>query len=312
VRDISQAFSAVHNSRQELDSKITFIKNTSQVSLDSFFAAYQQTHKSIDTIKTLKKIVDLLPLLYIYPQNTDAIDLEKVANYVKKIKNFETSLDSIQLSNADFTALKKVMKDRILELESEFIEYAAAESEKTVTESRVETLVNILAVSLSKISYINGSTVVNDFKTRANSYISADLGLAAIPELSIMSPYLGTNIYLRPINPKYPITWRNNIGEDFFRRFSFLIGLTVTSLKKDDSRADLLGTFNLITGAGFRVSDGVRINGGTVWYSQVNPNPLNTNKNIVCSGFVSLSFDLDVTTVFHKLFTTTQIPTKFQ
>jgi hypothetical protein len=61
-------------------------------------------------------------------------------------------------------------------------------------------------------------------------------------------------------------------------------------------------SFNLITGAGFRITDWVRISGGALWYSKFDANPLNTTQKIGATTFISISFDLRIKTALNNLF----------
>ncbi|WP_316847122.1 hypothetical protein [Pedobacter psychrodurus] len=174
---------------------------------------------------------------------------------------------------------------------------------KAATTANARKIADTFAQGIIMYMTVSGTSFNPDFVTRANTYISADLGLALIPSAGKMVPYLGTNIYFRPVNRNEKITWSSNMG----KRVSLLVGLSVGSIAKPNYRDDLLAnSFNLITGVGFRVASFVRFNGGYLWYTKVNENPLNTNNSIAGKPFVSLSFDIDVRTVFNGLFTAGQ------
>ncbi|QMU30520.1 hypothetical protein [Adhaeribacter radiodurans] len=173
-----------------------------------------------------------------------------------------------------------------------------------------ERLVSTISDIIILESIVSGNSIGN-FQARAKYYFSADLGVAVLPQINKASPYLGTNIYFAPVNKEKPLKWNNPCkisfeewSRNFGRRASILIGISMTSLAEPEQRTDLIGSFNLLTGGGIRIADAVRINGGVIWYEKMNANPLMSNSRIKASPFASLSFDIDVRTVFNKLFNT--------
>jgi len=92
------------------------------------------------------------------------------------------------------------------------------------------------------------------------------------------------------------------------KRFSLVMGVSFASVARPYVRTDLLGSsFNLMTGAGFRLNGWVHLSGGFLWYSKLDPNPLNTNTSIAKTPFISLSFDLRIKTAINTLFSSSAI-----
>ncbi|QTE36492.1 hypothetical protein J3L18_25695 [Mucilaginibacter gossypii] len=305
---ICTAYEQSSQSKKALDGKIAQLKVLVE-KLKTFELAYERTIADPDNnadVKALRKVFPLAPPAWRYPTGANAVDDGQVTAYLGACKALADALQPILPDNPDLKPIKKgIIEDFLPGITDKFKQYSL--DLKTIDQdvaAQSLTFTTVLAERLYSNAYITGTSTPGDFTTRANLYISADLGLAVIPQIGQLAPYLGTNIYLRPVNKNYPLTFHKL---DFFKRFSFLIGLTVNSLAKDNYRADLLGSFNLITGGGFRVADFVRINGGMVWYGQINPNPLNSNKSIAGSPFISLSFDINVKTVFNNLFTSSQV-----
>ncbi|MEA5259187.1 hypothetical protein VB264_15430 [Arcicella aquatica] len=306
---ICTAYEQSSVSKKTLDRKIVELKTLIE-KLKVFELAYERTLTDPDNnndVKALRKVFSLAPLAWRYPTGANAVDDAQVNTYLANCKALADALQPILADNTDLMPIKKSIIDDFLPgITDKFKQFSL--DLKTIDQdiaTQSLTFTTVLADRLYSNAYIIGTSTPGDFSTRANLYISADLGLAVIPQIGQLAPYLGTNIYLRPVNKNYPLTFHKL---DFFKRFSFLVGLTVNTLSKEGYRTDVLGSnFNLITGGGFRVADFVRINGGMVWYGQVNPNPLNTNKSIAGSPFISLSFDINVKTVFNSLFHSTQI-----
>ena len=142
---------------------------------------------------------------------------------------------------------------------------------------------------------------IGDFKTSSTFYLSADAGFAFVPELNKTAPYLGTNIYFRPVNKDAPLRLHGGWG----RRLCFTIALTLTGIA-DSTRDDLFHTQSLLLGGGIRITDSLRLGGGAILFERKDPNPLVDHNRLATTPYLSLSFDWDVAkqlTGFGKLFT---------
>jgi len=140
---------------------------------------------------------------------------------------------------------------------------------------------------------VAGSTT-GGFATQSNNYISADTGVACAPELSTCSVYVGTNIYLRPINKAAPLKQFGNFFQTLNRRTSFTLGLTVKGIGDNTTREDLFSSQSLVAGIGVRITNSVRLTAGSLVFKKLSPNPLSTDKKLTTTYFLSLSFDIDV------------------
>jgi len=137
------------------------------------------------------------------------------------------------------------------------------------------------------------------YDTLQGVYISGDAGLVYVPEIDEVASYVGTNIYLRPINKDVPL----NQVSSFRHRFAITLGLTVQGIddKKDgvvQTRDNLFGSQALLIGAGFRVNRVLRIGAGALVFREKDPNPLVDRLSVTTSPFVTLSFDLNVARAF--------------
>jgi len=259
-------------------------------------------------VMALKAIFPLIPSVLQFPDGIANLTTPKCDAYIIACQSLKAAVKLIRdtqiTGDGDFNKLYSDIEAYTTGLLTKFPRFVSEmQGIQSTNDIETQNFIESQADVLYSTSYVVGTSTPGDFVTRSNFYISADLGVAVIPELGLMAPYLGTNIYLRPVNKKHPLT-RWQLDE----RFSFLIGLSVTSLSKTGVRTDLLGSnFNLITGAGLRVADFVRINGGAIWYGQRAANPLNSQQKIGASFFASLSFDIDVKTVFSALFDTNKI-----
>ena len=149
------------------------------------------------------------------------------------------------------------------------------------------------------------ASTVGNFSTRHSWYISADLGLAYAPVIDEIFPYLGTNIYFRPVNKAAPLSSLGGFGQTFTRRASAMIGITFgnSDITEANRRAPLFNSQYLLLGGGFRMTDAIRLASGILVMKASDPNPLVTDRqNIEATWFISFSFDWDVRGTFTKAF----------
>lgn len=156
-----------------------------------------------------------------------------------------------------------------------------------------------LAVLIPQVKVAAGSSTIA-YATLSTVYISADAGLAWVPEIDEAAKYIGTNVYLRPINKDVPLSQ----ADSFLHRFALTIGLTVDSVADDDAagnprtRDDLFGSQSLLLGAGLRFNRVIRIGAGALVFKEQDPNPLRDDLSVTVSPYVTVSFDLNVAKAF--------------
>ena len=161
--------------------------------------------------------------------------------------------------------------------------------------SSLAELVDVVEVQARAAGLIVDASTVGNFKTQQAWYISADFGFAAASEVEKAVPYIGTNIYLRPVNKDAPL--RDKGG--FLRRFAFTLGLTVKSIADDpQTRDDLFDNNSLLLGGGLRVTDSARLGLGALVFEERDPNPLIQDESLTFAPYLSLSFDWDVLEFF--------------
>jgi hypothetical protein len=135
------------------------------------------------------------------------------------------------------------------------------------------------------------ATTVADGATTQNNYISADGGLLYAGDIGQAALFVGTNIYLRPVNKDAPLSQRGSFG----RRFAFTVGVTVSSIADDNgTRTDMFADSSLVLGAGLRVTQSIRVGAGALVFKESDPNPLVTKKTAAATWYLSFSFDINV------------------
>ena len=116
-----------------------------------------------------------------------------------------------------------------------------------------------------------------------------DTGVAISPVINEIYPYVGTNIYFRPVNKDAP-------PGPFLTRFAALVGFTwTTNLKKAGQRQALYGQdAMLVVGGGLRFTEVLRGNGGVLVFKGIDPNPLLNKTRLSVTPFFSFSADIDL------------------
>jgi hypothetical protein len=183
-------------------------------------------------------------------------------------------------------------KTRLLDLQ-----HAANERFRAI-DRHVQRLEGLVATEFRALT-----TTVGNFDTRKAWYVSMDTGLAIAPGLNEVFPYVGSNIYFRPVNKEAPPTV-------FLSRFSMLLGFTWTSnLNKPGETRPLYGAnANILLGAGLRATDVLRLTGGVLVLKGVNPNPLIDRTRIEITPFFSISADIDVAGILTGVFGANKAP----
>lgn len=138
-----------------------------------------------------------------------------------------------------------------------------------------------------------------DFNTRHQYYVSADVGIAATPVIDEIYPYLGTNIYFRPVNKAASFkSLKMLYGGAWSRRVSLMLGITTTDVKKQGQRDGIIGDKGMLLGFGLRLNQSIRLSAGTLVFKEIDPDPLVSKTDWNGTYFVSFSFDWDVRGTF--------------
>ncbi len=151
----------------------------------------------------------------------------------------------------------------------------------------------------------NSSTVGFKLETRAKSRLQPDFGVIAYglggngwvgvnSNFFGIVPYVGLNFLVRPFDPDVRLSQlpRNHIR--WYDKLSVHMGLTLSSLAKDKYRSNLVGNFNLMAGAGYRLSSSLKVVTGLVVYRRLNENPLFTDSSVNTVGYAGLSLDIRI------------------
>jgi hypothetical protein len=150
----------------------------------------------------------------------------------------------------------------------------------------------LIALEVVGLSVIRATTFAA-IDTDKTNYVSAEAGFLAMPRQREAAGYIGTNIYFRPINPHAPLSRFGGIG----RRVAMTVGLTLTSVADEEkTRFNLFADNSLVLGFGVRITEVLRLSGGTVVIRKADENPFVTKKSYAFEPYVAFSVDLNLAT----------------
>lgn len=146
---------------------------------------------------------------------------------------------------------------------------------------------------------MSGTTSSLSPSTQFSNYVSGDVGLLYGPDIEEVVPYVGVNFYFRPINKAAPV--RGGLFSK--QRVALTIGLTLTADFEDaqGTRQPLFSSQALLVGGGIRLTPSLRFGAGALLFRKTDPNPLADDTSLGVSGYVSLTFDVNVVKLFGQV-----------
>jgi hypothetical protein len=120
-------------------------------------------------------------------------------------------------------------------------------------------------------------------------------------DFSVITPYVGICISLRAYDSDIKFREVKMQGLRTWERLSFHIGLTLNSFAKDNYRDDIYGTNNIMAGLSYRFSNVICLTGGTVFYNNLDPNPLIDKKTLGVAPYIGISINLKIKAAFGEI-----------
>lgn len=275
-----------------------FVKNEKKFDL-YIFVPPLKPQKVYDFI-IVQNIESSDPLMNDYLSLFDAFNKGKTSNDItdiiksinlKKQKNFDAfelydlTVDPPQIN---YAGLQKFYQDN---LKTIYDDTGKSEEEK-IKEIKSKIVENDL---FKKSTSFSATSEIFSFETRAKFRITPDFGYVGYgfqKGFNGFTPYLGFQIEFRYFDKNIPFRLIPN--KTIWHRLSFNTGITLASLKKDGQREDFFKDKSLLMGFGFRLSNALRLTGGTILFNREDPNSLIDNKQIGVTPFVGLSIDLSL------------------
>lgn len=272
--------------------------------------------KNLTEVELKKIIVDRLKLAGDFTSSLKALnaDIKKFCESKQKDAwDFESTLKSINFTNYK-VELKNSFdnwKKQISATDDELTNYAILDGYNDL----VDGLYDMLRISTETVTYIvdqrvttfsstiMGTTYFSGATENARTYLSVDAGYGANMTTRNEFPYLGVNIYLRPIKREIPLRhYHGNFCDLFSSRFSFLVGMTTNSIESDPMRGGIIGNKAILLGGGVRILPWLKLNYGRMVYYDMPANPLVNRRYLASDGFISASIDTDVVEIFKTFF----------
>ena len=143
------------------------------------------------------------------------------------------------------------------------------------------------------------------YKRRFSSFVTAEFGVAPIFFAQRRNPrvrvdfitFFGVNFYAQPLDINRPLE-----GFDVWRRLSLTLGINMTPPVRQSELGikGAVGSQLGLIGAGFRVTEFLRLSAGSAFYSQENPNPLVDDPSTKAALYLGLSLDINVIDTIRK------------
>ena len=217
---------------------------------------------------------------------------------------YYTVLDSLirenKLTPADVVAFQQAVSDggpvaaALLEAEQMIEVLTELEERLAARERGLDALAGEFDIS-SRDARVSRSQSFGNLTSYRSWYASADVGFAVLPDLGEAVPYLGMNLYFRPVNrdaPLGPLFSLRSLADP--RRWSVTLGVALESLAQNGRRKDLFGTTSLLVGPGWRLHEVLRFGGGFVMFQKIDDNPLHDNASLSVTWYLNASLDLHV------------------
>jgi hypothetical protein len=163
----------------------------------------------------------------------------------------------------------------------------------TTREQKLAVAARSLTVRGSTEAVALTSSVEPVFETRAQRYVTAELGLLYAFQLKDVTPFFGVNFYPSGINKRVPQRLANPLS-----RFGIMVGVTATSIAKEEVRDDLFGNSALLAGGSLRFFDFLHLSAGGMLFRGLHSSETAEDSDIHLVPFTSLSFDLDLKKLF--------------
>lgn len=294
--------------------------NTKQNKLQ-LTAKQKSTINTLATFTVLKAVTEGKTRISdedVYTDDQQITPASQIQNYLQRVRSFNNDVKELiiyltnnrstvqKVTNQYRTYTKDIQKLETLTKYLDIIEAHMSEHQ-SATELLENTIANPeynfkLDLPIPMVG-LEGQTTAT-FVTRGEWYITADIGIAYtyFRENTGIVPYLGANFNFFPINRqanysliKILLSPEKDII-DILKSMSGVIGVTlgpINDFNNNYSDSWEANQLSVVTGLGLRVTDGVRLSGGSVWGYR-NKNGLSTVKSLQANPYVALSLDWDL------------------
>lgn len=185
-------------------------------------------------------------------------------------------------------------------------------------QARMDAITPAMATTLAALDLqlqsetVTWANTAGTFKTRATWYLAPDIGAAYVlgkERPADFATFYGLQFHPWPINREVPYSIFKGWGDPTFTRhplltaLSFNIGLTTNKFVESDTeyKGVIDDRIGLMLGAGLRLTEMIRLVGGTVMTRHADQEPLSTSDHLHFNGFIGLTLDFDLSKYIQDL-----------
>jgi hypothetical protein len=175
-------------------------------------------------------------------------------------------------------------------------EYDLIKEQKKIKADLLLKFPNVLADKLISLTVVLLDRSMSDAVSQSTPYIGLDLGFSFTPAYSQLFAYEGVNFYFVPVNKEASLSRMKGLLNNLSKRFSIHIGLTQSLITAENKNYQALinNVGSLLAGFGLRFSRITRLNVGTIFFYEKNPNPLIDKKDLKKMYCFSFTFDINI------------------
>lgn len=265
---------------------------------------------SLET-ENLKKIaLGLLPINY--SNTSEAVSITAIA---ERKANLITSMDVVEhlskiyMGNKricnDYTKLLALLQSKIDQIDSYF----------SVQSSLLSAVYNYKISSIPVMSVYIANTVMGFSKgastaTNAGKFnVRPDFGMAYYTNFQYghsqrnlfngFVPYFGVRFNFTPLDINRP--YRHFRHKTWLHRSSLNLSWSFISITDNKTRFNALKDVNFLIGYGFRITNVLNLNVGTMLFTKEHPDPFITRRQLAAVPYFGVTFDFDLLDAFEDL-----------
>lgn len=227
-------------------------------------------------------------------------DAEHLANLKETIKELGQLIHFYELFCSPDICSSNILRQYFTDTRETFHDRAAALEQiirqKTAIKSAISNRFfnGPSATELSTINYV--------FDDRNKYMITPDFGYVVYgfqKGFNGLAPYLGFNINFTTIDKDIPLKVYPN--KTLGHYVSVQIGWTLIKLEEENKRSDFFSGSSLLTGIGYKLTQGTKISMGGIWFYQDNPNPVISSKTLAVTPYIGISMHLDLRKLMNNI-----------
>ncbi|HXK19833.1 MAG TPA: hypothetical protein VNG33_18610, partial [Polyangiaceae bacterium] len=226
----------------------------------------------------------------------EMVDVKLITAYTGAVATYNATAAKLKATPADKLPPAAEVDKKVGELKASIVATRTALTD--ALESKLKDDSVKASFTAERIVY-GGARAGEGETASAANYAAIDTGVVAAFPLGYAGgngdpwalPYVGLNLYFRPVDRTIPLS---ELVEQGWQRVSLTIGRTLSSPTLPNRTITDFGFGFPVVAVGWRVSQFIRATTGTVFYQSNNPNPTSERTLFGVAPFVGLALDGDV------------------